>query len=137
MSFLCRVSELSLRLRSSDIQEELKAEPLLLSVERSQLRWFEHLPSMPSGHLPGEVLWEYPIRPDSRHTGEIKSLSWPGNAFIFLQRSCGLVRGSSGNSCLDCYVYVQIMAPLKEVYKADTTYCCSQKYSTPSPQKTL
>ena len=42
MSFLRRVSGLSLRdrVRSSDIQEELRVEPLLLHVQRSQLRWF-------------------------------------------------------------------------------------------------
>ena len=43
MSFLLRrVSGLSLRdrVRSSDIREGLRVEPLLLHMERSQLRWF-------------------------------------------------------------------------------------------------
>ena len=35
------------RERSSDIQEELRVEPLLLHVERSQLMWFGHLVRMP------------------------------------------------------------------------------------------
>ncbi|KAK0148116.1 hypothetical protein N1851_012177 [Merluccius polli] len=45
---------LSLRdgVRSSDIQRELGVEPLLLHVERSQLRWFRHLTP---GRLPLEV----------------------------------------------------------------------------------
>ena len=45
ISFLCRVAGLSLRdrVRSSDIRGELGVEPLLLRVERSQLRWFGHL----------------------------------------------------------------------------------------------
>jgi len=40
MSFLRRVARLSLRyrVRSSDIRRELGVEPLLLRVERSQLR---------------------------------------------------------------------------------------------------
>jgi len=44
MSFLRRVAGLSLRdrVRSSDIRRELEVEPLLLCVERSQLRWFWH-----------------------------------------------------------------------------------------------
>ena len=57
MSFLRRVAGLTLRdrVRSSDIWEELRVEPLLLWVERSQLRWFGHLVRMPPGRLPGKV----------------------------------------------------------------------------------
>ncbi|TWW59340.1 hypothetical protein D4764_06G0008700 [Takifugu flavidus] len=57
MSFLRRVAGLSLRdrVRSSAIREELGVEPLLLRVERSQMRWLRHLVRMPPGHLPGEV----------------------------------------------------------------------------------
>ena len=54
MSFLpCRMAVLSLRdkVRSSDIQERLRVELLLLRVERSQLRWFGHLVRMPPGRL--------------------------------------------------------------------------------------
>ena len=42
MSFLCRVAGLSLRDRvwSSAIGEELGVEPILLRIERSQLRWW-------------------------------------------------------------------------------------------------
>ncbi|KAJ7983742.1 hypothetical protein DPEC_G00373370 [Dallia pectoralis] len=39
------------RVRSSVIREELGVEPLLLCVERSQLRWFGHLVRMPPGRL--------------------------------------------------------------------------------------
>ena len=51
MSFLRRVAGLSLRdrVRSSDIREGLRVEPLLLHVERSQMRWFGHLMRMPPG----------------------------------------------------------------------------------------
>lgn len=43
-----------------DIQENLRVEPLLLHVERSQLRWFVHLVRMTPGHIPGEVFWACP-----------------------------------------------------------------------------
>ncbi|TWW71157.1 hypothetical protein D4764_17G0006400 [Takifugu flavidus] len=57
MSFLRRVAGLSLRdrVRSSAIREELGVEPLLLRVEKSQMRWLGHLVRMPPGRLPGEV----------------------------------------------------------------------------------
>ncbi|KAJ8003299.1 hypothetical protein DPEC_G00167980 [Dallia pectoralis] len=52
-----KVAGLSLRdrVRSSVIREELGVEPLLLCIERSQLRWFGHLVRMPPGRLPREV----------------------------------------------------------------------------------
>jgi len=45
MSFRRRVSGLNLRdrVRISHIQEELGVDPLLLHIERSQLRWFGYL----------------------------------------------------------------------------------------------
>ena len=57
MGFLRRVAGVSLRdrVRSSVIREGLGVEPLLLCVERSQLRWFRHLVRMPPGRLPREV----------------------------------------------------------------------------------
>ena len=57
MSFLRRVAGLSLRgrLRNSDNRERLRVDPLLLDVERSQLRWFGHLVRLPPGHLPAKV----------------------------------------------------------------------------------
>lgn len=62
MRFLRRVAGIRLRnrVRSSDIRRELRVEPLLLSIERSQLRWFRHLVRMPPGHLPVEVFQECP-----------------------------------------------------------------------------
>ncbi|KAK3564038.1 hypothetical protein QTP86_006949 [Hemibagrus guttatus] len=63
MSFLCRVAGRSLRdrVRSSVTREELGVEPLLLHIERGQLRWLGHLFRMPPGHLPGEVFRAFPI----------------------------------------------------------------------------
>ncbi|KAI3363802.1 hypothetical protein L3Q82_001410 [Scortum barcoo] len=53
MSFLLRVAGHSLidRVRSSVTREELGVEPLLLHIERSQLRWLGHLFWMPPGRL--------------------------------------------------------------------------------------
>ncbi|XP_054592057.2 LINE-1 retrotransposable element ORF2 protein [Nothobranchius furzeri] len=82
MSFLRRVAGLSLRdrVRSSDIREGLGVEPLLLRIERSQLRWFGHLVRMPPGRLPGEVFRACPAgrrppgRPRTRWRGYVSNL---------------------------------------------------------------
>ena len=83
MSFLRRVAGLSLRdkMRSSDIRRELGVEPLLLRVERSQLRWFT-LTRMPPGRLPLEVFRARPTgrrprgRPRTRWRDYISLLAW-------------------------------------------------------------
>ncbi|KAK3546902.1 hypothetical protein QTP86_003774 [Hemibagrus guttatus] len=64
MSFLRRLAGRSLRdrVRSFVTQEELRVEPLLLHIERGQLRWLGHLFRMPLGHLPGEVFRACPTR---------------------------------------------------------------------------
>ncbi|KAI3359086.1 hypothetical protein L3Q82_002581 [Scortum barcoo] len=55
------------RVRSSVTREELGVEPLLLHIERSQLRWLGHLFWMPPGRLPREVFQACPTR---RRPGE-------------------------------------------------------------------
>jgi len=71
MTFLRRLAGLSVvdRARRSDIWRELRVEPLLLRIERSQLRWFGHLIRMPPGCLPLEDFRARPIgrRPWGRH----------------------------------------------------------------------
>ncbi|KAK3539665.1 hypothetical protein QTP70_011111 [Hemibagrus guttatus] len=64
MSFLCRVAGCSLRdkVRSPVTREGLGVEPLLLHIERGQLRWLGHLFWMHLGRLPGEVFWACPTR---------------------------------------------------------------------------
>ena len=98
MSFLRRVAGLSLRdrVRSSVIREELGVDPLLLRVERSQMRWLGHLVRMPPGHLPGEE--------DPGHAGETMSLGWLGNASGSPRKSWTkwLGKGKSGLPCLGC-----------------------------------
>ncbi|KAK0137740.1 hypothetical protein N1851_026044 [Merluccius polli] len=84
MSFLRRVAGLSLRdrLRSSVIREELRVDPLLLRVERSQMRWLVHLVRMPPGRLPGEVFRARPTgrrprgRPRTRWRNYVSRLAW-------------------------------------------------------------
>jgi len=82
MCFLRRVAGLSLRdrVRSSNIRTELRIEPLLLRVERSQLRW--HLIRMLPGRLPLEFFWARPTgrrprsRPRTRWRDYISCLAW-------------------------------------------------------------
>ncbi|KAJ7998063.1 hypothetical protein DPEC_G00218650 [Dallia pectoralis] len=70
------------RVRSSVIREELGVEPLLLCIERSQLRWFGHLVRMPPGRLPREVFQARPAgrrprgRPRTRWRDYISTLAW-------------------------------------------------------------
>ena len=84
MSFLRRVAGLSLRdrVRSSAIREELGVEPLLLRVERGQLRWLGHLVRMPPERLPGVVFRACPTgkrprgRPRTRWRDYVSRLVW-------------------------------------------------------------
>uniref|UniRef100_A0A3B5Q8Y2 Reverse transcriptase domain-containing protein n=1 Tax=Xiphophorus maculatus TaxID=8083 RepID=A0A3B5Q8Y2_XIPMA len=84
MGFLRRVAGLSLRdrVRSSVIREGLRVEPLLLHIERSQLRWLGHLVRMPPGRLPGEVFRARPTgrrprgRPRTRWKDYVSRLAW-------------------------------------------------------------
>ncbi|PWA23723.1 hypothetical protein CCH79_00006096 [Gambusia affinis] len=83
MGFLRRVAGLSLRerVRSSVIREGLRVEPLLLHVERGQLRWLGHLVRMPHGRLPGEVFRARPTgrrprgRPRTRWRDDVSRLA--------------------------------------------------------------
>ena len=84
MSFLRRLAGLSLRdrVRSSVIREELGVDPLLLRVERSQMRRLGHLVRMPPGRLPGEVFRARPTgrrprgRPRTRWRDYVSRLAW-------------------------------------------------------------
>ena len=44
------------KVRSSEIQKSLNIEPLLLRIERSQLRWFGHVSRMPQERLSKQAL---------------------------------------------------------------------------------
>ena len=75
MCFLRRAPGVSLRdrVRSSVIRVGLGVEPLLLCVERSQLRWFGHLVRMPPGRFPREV---FQARPAGRRPRGRPRIRW-------------------------------------------------------------
>ncbi|GAA6082711.1 uncharacterized protein LOC111191400, partial [Tachysurus ichikawai] len=84
MSFLRGVAGRSLGggVGGSVAREELRVEPLLLHIERSQLRWLGHLFRMPPGRLPGEVFRACPTgrrprgRPRTRWRDYVSRLAW-------------------------------------------------------------
>ena len=68
------------KVRSSKIRKSLNIEPLLLRIERSQLRWFAHVSRMPQEGLPKQALLAKangtrPVgRPRTRWTDYIEDL---------------------------------------------------------------
>ena len=84
MGFFRRVSGLSLRdrVRSLVIREGLRVEPLLLCIERSQMRWLGHLVRISPGRLSGEVFRARPTgrrsweRPRTRWRDYVSRLAW-------------------------------------------------------------
>ena len=58
MRFLRRIEGVTLfnKVRSSEIRKYLNTEPLLLRIERSQLRWFGHVSRRPQERLPKQAL---------------------------------------------------------------------------------
>ena len=68
------------KVRNSTIREELNIEPLLLKVERSQLRWFGHVLRMPRNILVHQVYSALPTgnrprgRPRARWANGIQNL---------------------------------------------------------------
>ncbi|KAI3375665.1 hypothetical protein L3Q82_003973 [Scortum barcoo] len=79
MSFLRRVAGRSLR---DKMRSSRSREPLLLHIERSQLRWLGHLFRMPPGCLPREVFQACPTgrrpwgRPRTRWRDYVSRLAW-------------------------------------------------------------
>ena len=84
MRFLRRIEGVTLfnKVRSSEIRKSLNIEPLLLQIERSQLRWFDHVSRMLQGRLPKQALHakangRRPVgRLRIRWTNYIKDLGW-------------------------------------------------------------
>ena len=70
------------KVRSSEIRKSFNIEPLLLRIERSQLRWFGHVSRMPQERLPKQALHakangRRPVgRPRTRWTDYIEDLGW-------------------------------------------------------------
>ena len=84
MRFLRRIERVTLfnKVRSSKIRKSLNIEPLLLRIEKSQLRWFGHVSRMPQERLPKQALHakangRRPVgRPRTRWTDYIEGLGW-------------------------------------------------------------
>ena len=84
MRFLRRIEGVTLfnKVRSSEIRKSLNIEPLLLRIERSQLRWFGHVSRMPQERLPKQALLakangRRPVgRPRTRWTNYVDDLGW-------------------------------------------------------------
>ena len=91
MRFLQRIEGVTLfnKVRSSEIRKSLNIEPLLLRIERSQLRWFGHVSRMLQERLPKQALHakangRRPVgRPRTRWTDYIRILE--GIAWDFAQ----------------------------------------------------
>ena len=84
MRFLRRIEGVTLfnKVRSSEIRKSLNIEPLLLRIERSQLRWFGHVNRMLQERLPKQALFakangSRPVgRPRTKWTDYIEDLGW-------------------------------------------------------------
>ena len=82
MSFLRRIDGVTLfnKVRSSEDTKSLNTEPLLLRIERSQLRWFSHVSRIPQETLPKQALlakanWRRPVgRPRTRWVNYVEDL---------------------------------------------------------------
>ena len=104
MRFLRRIEGVTLfnKVCSSEIRESLNIEPLLLGIERSQLRWFGHVSRMPQERLPKQALHakangRRPVgRPRTRWTDYIEDLGWSCCCFVVLP---GFFRGMAA-SCV-------------------------------------
>ena len=70
------------KVRSSEIRKSLNIKPLLLRIERSQLRRFGHVSKIPHERLPKQALLDKPNgrraggRSRTRWTDYIKDLGW-------------------------------------------------------------
>ena len=84
MRFLQSIEGVTLfnKKRSSEIRKSLNIEPLLLRIERSQLRWFGHVSKMPQERHPKQALLakangRRPVaRSRTRWTDYIEHLGW-------------------------------------------------------------
>ena len=82
MRFLRAVKGVSLldRMYSTDIRESLEVEPLLLKIERSQLRWYGHVLRMPPERPAKKFLFAKPTstrprgRPRTRWINQVEAI---------------------------------------------------------------
>ena len=84
MGFLRRVKGVTRlhKKRNTEIRNSLNIEPLLLRIERSQLRWYGHVMRMPQERLVKQILQATPTgkrpvgRPRTRWSDYITELAW-------------------------------------------------------------
>ena len=84
MRFLRRIEGVTLfnKVRSSETRKSLNIKPLLLRIERSQLRWFGHVSRLRQKSLPKQALLakangRRPLeQPRTRWTNYIEDLGW-------------------------------------------------------------
>ena len=91
MRFFRRAAGLTLRdrIRSSTILESLKAESLLLHIERSQLRWLGHVLTMPRERLAHQV---FEAMPKGKRPVGRPRLTWRNYVARLCQERLGLTR---------------------------------------------
>ena len=92
MRFLRKIEGVTLfnKVRSPEIRKSLNIQPLLLRIERSQLRWFGHVSRMPQERLPKQALlakanWRRPVRRPKTIDGPITLRILNGTAWDFAQ----------------------------------------------------
>lgn len=135
--------------KSSVIWERLGVEPLLLSIERSQLRWFKHLGRMPPGHLPRLVFLAHPTgkRPREVPWDQVERwyfqsvLGHPGYPPVRVSPSLRRSKGKSGTLCLWWPVMVLTgeTETVSSLSLCEAVCCCCWTcyamlpYSAPSP----
>ena len=74
MRFLQRIEEVTLfnMVSSSEIKKSLNIVPLLLRVDRFQLRWFGHVSRTPQKKLPKQVLAYFPKQMGNDQLDDLK-----------------------------------------------------------------
>ncbi|KAI3357120.1 hypothetical protein L3Q82_015585, partial [Scortum barcoo] len=126
MSFLRRVAGRSLRDRVRSFghfREELGVEPLLLHIERSQLRWLGHLFRMPPGRLPREVFQACPTgrrprgRPRTRWRDYVSRLAWerlgsPRKSWRICLGRCDLCLSQVRFVCIMCLGIIHVLCTM-------------------------
>lgn len=81
------VTKVTDRVRSSDIWEGVRGEPLLVHIERSQLMWFRYIVRMPPERLPERFSGRDPPGHTQDMLEGIIVFAWPGNASVSSQKS--------------------------------------------------
>jgi exonuclease III len=112
MRFLRRISGLTLldRVRSSDIRENLQVSPLLLWIERSQLKWLGHLIRMPPERLVKQV---YEAIPTGKRPRGRPRRRWKNYIYNVAEERLGLEKKEIENIARDREAWFQQLGKLQ------------------------